>query len=135
MFNGLGGLGNLANLWKQAQQIGGQMEKLSDEMKGRRTTGTAGGGLVEIEVNGLFQVLHCRIDPQLAAQGDRELLEDMVVAAVNQAIEKSKQIHAAALRDVTGGLQVPGIEKALEKLMGSETIEAGPGIDDGEPAK
>ena len=53
------GLANLGALLKQAQQIGGQMSKLTDELKGRRTTGTAGGGMVEIEVNGLLEVLHC----------------------------------------------------------------------------
>jgi DNA-binding YbaB/EbfC family protein len=125
MFNGLGGLGNLGNLWKQAQQLGGQMEKLTEEMKNRRAIGTSGGGLVEIEINGLLQVLRCRIDPQLAPQSDVELLEDLIVAAVNQAIEKSKQMHAAALREVTGGLQLPGIDKALEKLMGAGGMEEG----------
>ncbi len=52
------------------------------------------------------------------AQGDRELLEDLVVAAVNQAIGKAKQLHAEALKDLTGGLQLPGIREALEKLSG-----------------
>ena len=61
--------------------------------------------MVEIEVNGLLEVLRCRIDPQLFAQGDRELIEDLVVAAVNQAIAKGKQLHAdGAESDLTGGL-------------------------------
>ena len=84
------GLANLGALLKQAQQLGGQMGQLTEEMKKRRVTGTAGGGMVEIEVNGLMEVLRCRIDPQLFAQNDRELIEDLVVAAVNQAIGKGK---------------------------------------------
>ena len=88
------GLSNLGNLLKQAQQFGGQMEKLTEEMKTRRATGTAGGGMVEVEINGLLEVLRCRVDPQLFAQGDRELVEDLVVAAVNQAVAKAKQLHA-----------------------------------------
>ena len=88
------GLANLGALLKQAQQIGGQMGQITEEMRKRRVTGTAGGGMVEIEVNGLMEVLRCRIDPQLFAQNDRELLEDLVVAAVNQAIAKGKQMHA-----------------------------------------
>ena len=116
MFKGLSSLGAML---KQAQQFGGQMEKIAEEMKTRRATGTAGGGMVEVEVNGLLEVLRCRIDPQLFAQGDREMLEDLVAAAMNQAVSKGKQLHAAALKDLTGGLQLPGLQEALEKLTGS----------------
>jgi DNA-binding YbaB/EbfC family protein len=117
------GLSNLGALLKQAQQFGGQMEKLTDEMKNRRATGAAGGGMVEVEVNGLLEVLRCRIDPQVFAQGDRELVEDLVAAAVNQALAKGKQLHAAAVKELTGGLQLPGLQEALEKM-------AGPGDDE-----
>ncbi len=110
------GLSNLGALLKQAQQFGGQMEKLNEELKNRRATGTAGGGMVEVEINGLLEVLRCRIDPQLFAQGDRELIEDLVAAAVNQAIAKGKQLHAEAVKELTGGLQLPGLQEALEKL-------------------
>jgi DNA-binding YbaB/EbfC family protein len=112
------GLGNLTSLWKQAGQLGGQLEKLGDELKKRHTTGIAGGGMVEVEINGALEVLRCKLDPQLVSQGDRELLEDLFVGAVNQAIAKAKQLHADALKDMTGGLQLPGIREALEKLSG-----------------
>lgn len=115
------GIANFGALLKQAQQIGGQMGQMTEEMKKRRVTGTAGGGMVEIEVNGLMEALRCRIDPQLLSQGDRELVEDLVVAAVNQAIAKGKQIHADALRDLTGGLPLPGgVHEALAKFTGLE---------------
>jgi hypothetical protein len=120
------GIANFATLLKQAQQLGGQMGQLTEEMRKRRVTGTAGAGMVEIEVNGLMEVLHCRIDPQLFAQNDRELLEDLVVAAVNQAIGKGKQMHAESLRDLTGGLPLPGgFQEALAKFTGTETEEEG----------
>ena len=93
------GLANLGALLKQAQQIGGQMGQITEEMRKRRVTGTAGGGMVEVEVNGLMEVLRCRIDPQLSAQNDRELIEDLVVAAVNQA---DRQGEADARRDAAG---------------------------------
>jgi nucleoid-associated protein EbfC len=112
------GLGNLGAIWKQASELGGQLKKLDVELKNRRTTGTAGGGMVQIEINGGLEVLQCKIDPQLIAQGDRELLEDLLVAAVNQAVAKGKELHAAALRDITGGLQFPGMQEALEKISG-----------------
>ena len=120
------GIANFATLLKQAQQLGGQMGQLTEEMRKRHVTGTAGAGMVEIEVNGLMEVLHCRIDPQLFAQNDRELLEDLVVAAVNQAIGKGKQMHAESLRDLTGGLPLPGgFQEALAKFTGTETEEEG----------
>lgn len=114
------GLSNLAALVKQAQQIGGQMQELTEELKRRRATGTAGGGMVEIEVNGVLEVLRCRMDEQLIAQGDRELLEDLVAAATNQAISKAKQLHAEAVKELTGGLQIPGLQEALAKVTDTE---------------
>jgi nucleoid-associated protein EbfC len=118
------GLGNLTALWKQAGQLSGQLEKLGEELRKRHTTGISGGGMVEIEINGALEVLRCKLDPQLIAQGDRELLEDLLVAAVNQAIAKAKQLHADALKDLTGGMQLPGIREALEKLGGLGPKEA-----------
>jgi nucleoid-associated protein EbfC len=115
------GLKNLGALLKHAQQIGGQMGQITEEMRKLRVTGTSGGGMVEIEVNGLMEVLRCRIDPQLVAQNDHELLEDLVVAAVNQAISKGKQMHADKVRDLTGGLPLPGaFQEALAKFSGTE---------------
>ncbi len=112
------GLGNLGSFWKQASEFSGPLEKLGGELKNRRTSGAAGGGMVEIEINGALEVLRCKIDPQLFAQGDRELLEDLLTAAMNQAVDKGKQLHADALKEITGGLQLPGMREALEKISG-----------------
>lgn len=120
------GLKNIGALLKQAQELGGQMGQISDQMRTRRVTGSAGGGMVEIEINGLMEVLRCRIDPQLVAQNDRELLEDMVVAAVNQAVVKAKQMHAEEVRNLTGGMSLPGgFQEMLAKFNGTETEEEG----------
>lgn len=115
------GLSNLTALIKQAQHISGHMDQITEAMKNRRVAGTSGGGMVDIEVNGLMEVLRCHIDPQLLAQGDRELLEDLVIAAVNQAIAKGKQMHAETMKELTGGIPLPAsLQEALEKLTGSE---------------
>lgn len=111
-------LGNLASMMKQAQEMGGRLQELNAELKNRRTTGAAGGGMVEIEINGLMEVNRCTIDPQLVAQQDRELLEDLIASAMNQAVLKARQLHAEAVQSVTGGLQIPGLEEALGKLTG-----------------
>ena len=117
------GIGNLGSLLKTAQEMGQRMQKLNDELKIRRATGTAGGEMVEVQVNGLQEVLRVRIHPQLLADGDKELLEDLVTAAVNQALQKARQLHADALKDVTGGLEVPGLAEGLAKFMGGSQGE------------
>jgi hypothetical protein len=114
------GLGNLGALLKQAQQIGGKMQQLNEELKQQRIKGTAGAEMVEVEVNGLLEVLHCRLSDQLVREGDRELIEDLLVAAVNQAIGKAKQQHAESMKQLTGGLELPGMEETLSKLLGGE---------------
>ena len=102
------------------------MGQLTEEMKKRRVTGTAGGGMVEIELNGLMEALHCRVDPQLFAQNDRELLEDLIVAAVNQGVSKARQMYSEAMRELTGGMQLPaGLQEALTKFTGMGTDEGG----------
>lgn len=112
------GLSNLAALWKNARQISGRLQALNDELRQKRVTGAAGGGMVEIECNGLLEVLRCRIDPQLIAQGDHELIEDLVASAVNQAVQKAKQIHAEAITALTGGVELPGLREAIARFTG-----------------
>jgi DNA-binding YbaB/EbfC family protein len=117
----LKGLGNLASLMKQAQEMSGRMQGLADELRGKRVVGSAGGGLVEIEANGVSEVLGCRIDPTLLKESERELLEDLVAAAVNQALEKAKQLHAESLRNMTGNMEIPGLDDVVEKLTGGKS--------------
>jgi nucleoid-associated protein EbfC len=114
------GLANLGTLLKQAQNIGGMMQEFNEELKRRRATGTAGGGMVEIELNGVLEVLRCHVDQQLVAQGDRELIEDLVAAAMNQAVAKAKQLHGEVVKEMTGGLELPGLQEAISRLTGSE---------------
>lgn len=113
-----GAFGNFAALMKQAQQISSKLEDLGQDLKSRRVTGSAGGGMVEIEANGLQEVIACRIDPSLFSQGDRELLEDLIRGATNQALTKAKQMHAEAMKDLAGGASMPGLQEALAKLAG-----------------
>src|SRR5262245_32284316 len=107
------GLTNFASLIKQAQQVGSRMQGMNDELKTRRVTGKAGGGMVEAEVDGLGQVLRITLDPTLVDRKDKELIEDLVPAAVNAAVAKSKELHAEVLRNLTGGIELPGLKEAL----------------------
>jgi nucleoid-associated protein EbfC len=119
LFKGLGNLANLGALLKQAQEMGGKMQALTEELKTKRATGSAGGGLVEVDVNGLAEVLAVRIDPALVEKGDREMIEDLLPAAFNAAHDKAKALHAEAIQSIAGGMNVPGLEDALSQLSGN----------------
>ncbi len=116
MLKGLGNLANIGSLIRQAQQMGGRMEQIKEDLKGRRITGTAGGGMVSIEVNGLGEVLSCQIDPSIAS--DRELVEDLIPAAINQAQAKGRELHAEAMQSLTAGLDLPGLDSMLAQFTG-----------------
>jgi hypothetical protein len=119
LFKGLGNLANLGAMLKQAQEMGGKMQALAEELKTKRATGSAGGGLVEVDVNGLAEVLAVRIDPSLVEKGDREMIEDLLPAAFNAAHDKAKALHAEAIQSIAGGMNLPGFEEALSQLSGN----------------
>jgi DNA-binding YbaB/EbfC family protein len=125
MFKGLSAFGSLL---KQAQQMGQRMQELNEELRKRRVTGTAGGEMVEVEANGLLEILQCRIQPQLMTPADRELLEDLITAATNQALAKARQLSTEALKELGGGLEVPGLDEAMRKLMGDQGPPGGPTV-------
>ena len=112
------GLGDIASLMKQAQEMGGKMQQINEELKTDRVVGSAGAGLVEVEANGLGEVLAVRIDPSLIEKQDRELIEDLIPAACNSAREKATEKHAEKVQALTGGLNLPGLSEALGNLGG-----------------
>ena len=114
------GLGNIASLMKQAQQMGSQLKGLNENLKQKRAEGSAGGGMVKVEVNGIGEVLRVQIDPTLVERGEREMIEDLVPAAVNQALAKAKQLHAEAMQSMTEGIDMPGLSEAISKITGGE---------------
>lgn len=115
------GLGNLAALMRNAQGITGRIDEVSDELKGKRATGAAGGGMVEVEVNGLGQVLSVKIDSQLVENNDRDMIQDLLPAAINEAASKAKQMHVEAMRELTGGMSLPGLDDMIEKYASAGT--------------
>jgi hypothetical protein len=97
---------------KQAQEMGDKMQQVSETLKRERVTGNAGAGLIEVEANGLGEVLAVRIDPSLMEKQDHELIEDLLPAAFNAAQQKAKGLHAEKMQALTGGMQLPGIDLA-----------------------
>ncbi len=91
---------------------------MNDQLKAKRVTGSSGGGMVQVEANGLGEVLRLEIDPQLIERQERDMIEDLVPAAVNQAVSKAREAHAELMKSMTDGINVPGvdIEQMLSKL-------------------
>jgi DNA-binding YbaB/EbfC family protein len=109
-------LGNMASMLRQAQQVGGKMQEVAAQLKSKRVTGNAGGGMIEVEANGLGEVLKVKIDPTL--RGDLEMIEDLIPAAMNQVAAKAKELHMEMMQSVTGELNLPGLGDALSELTG-----------------
>ena len=103
--------GNMANLMKQAQKMQRQMEEQAKEMETKELTATAGGGAVEVTVSGTKKVLKVKLDEEAVDPDDVEMLEDLIVAAVNEAMDKVDEVSASAMSKFTGGMggQMPGL--------------------------
>jgi DNA-binding YbaB/EbfC family protein len=110
------GLSNLANLFRQAQQLGGRMQEVQQRLKARRASGSAGGGMVEVEVNGLGEVLRVKIDPALVARNELEMIEQLSAAAFNQAQAKARELHAEAMQNMAEGMNLPGLQEAIAQF-------------------
>lgn len=115
---GLGGLANLGNMMKQAQEMQGRMQQLNEQMKLKRISGTSGGGMVEVTLNGAGEAVAVRIAPELFDRNDRELMEDLLPTAFNDAQRKVQEMRQQAIAEVTGGMNLPGMEGMIEKLTG-----------------
>ena len=111
-------LGNIASLMKQAQQMSGRMQEVSDQLRSKRVEGVSGGGMVKVDANGLGEVLRVTIDPELFDGGDREMIEDLLPAAINEAQANAKQLHAETMKELTSDMQLPGLDEALDKFVG-----------------
>lgn len=119
------GLGNLASLMKHAQEIQSRMGVMQEHLGEVKVEGTAGGGMVTVEASGHQKVLSVRIEQSLFEENDREMIEDLVLAATNQALEKARQ---AAAEQMKGIADVPGMDAALEQFGlggGSAGTDAG----------
>ena len=104
-----GGFGNMGNMMKQVQQMQAKMEKIQAELEEMEIEGTSGGGMVKAVVTGKQDLVSITLDPEVVDKDDIEMLQDLIVAAVNQAKEKAAEIQAEQMSQVTGGLNLPGL--------------------------
>ncbi len=96
--------GNMNNLMKQAQKMQRQMEEATKELEEKEMTASAGGGVVEVTVSGKKEVTKIKIDPEAVDPEDVEMLEDLIMAAVNEALRKIEDYSQQSMNKITGGL-------------------------------
>jgi nucleoid-associated protein EbfC len=97
---------NIQQLMKQAQQM---QEKLQKQMETTVIEATAGGGMVSVKMNGQKQLLSVQIEPEVFSGGDKDMLQDLIVAAINEANRKVDEALQGQLGSMTGGLKIPGL--------------------------
>ncbi|MCP5004944.1 MAG: YbaB/EbfC family nucleoid-associated protein [Planctomycetes bacterium] len=111
------GLGNMGDMMKQMQKqavtMQKKMEEVQRELKERVIEAGAGGGMVTVQANGKQEVLNIKIDPEVVNPDDVQMLEDLVLAAVSQALKKSQEMHQEEMSKITGGLNVPGLSNMM----------------------
>jgi DNA-binding YbaB/EbfC family protein len=101
-------LKNLGDWVKQAQKVKAEMERIQEEMGSKTVEATSGGGMVTVVANGRQEIQSVKIDPEVAESGDLDMLQDLVVAAVNEALRKSREIFGQEVNRLAGGLGIPG---------------------------
>ncbi len=99
----------MGNLMKQAQQMQAKMAKMQEEVGKRTIEAAAGGGMVKVVVTGRQEVVSIDIEPEVVDPDDVEMLQDLVLAAVNQALRESQAMMTDEMSKLTGGLKIPGM--------------------------
>jgi len=100
---------NLSGLMKQAQKLQAKMAEMQEEVGNRTVTAQAGGGMVEAVANGRLELVSLRIDPEVANPDDVEMLQDLILAAVNEALNRAREMMSQEMAKLTGGMQIPGL--------------------------
>lgn len=98
---------NLGKMMKQAQEMQGKMAQMQEELKKSEHSGTSGGGMVSLTLNGKFEMRSLKIDPSIFNSNDVEMVEDLIVAAFNDAKRKADEFSKNEMAKLTGGLNLP----------------------------
>ena len=99
----------MGNMMKQAQQLQKKMMRLQEELGERTIESTAGGGMVKVVANGKQEVLSIEIEKEVVDPDDVDMLQDLILAAVNDALQKSREMVSGEMGKLTGGLGIPGL--------------------------
>jgi nucleoid-associated protein EbfC len=100
---------NFGNIMKQAKKMQERMARLQEELAAKTVEASAGGGMVTCVVNGKYELLSLKIEKDVINPDDAEMLQDLIVAAVNEGIRKAQEMAAVEMGKITGGLNIPGL--------------------------
>ncbi len=103
------GLNPLGNIMKQAQELQERLGQIQEQAAAQTVEASAGGGMVTAVVSGRLEVVSLRIEPEVLKSGDLDMLQDLVMAAINQGIRNAQAMVAEEMKKVTGGLKIPGL--------------------------
>jgi len=106
---GFPGMGNMNNLMKQAKKMQEQMMKMQEELEKKTVEASAGGGVVTVVASGKKEIVEIKISPEVVDPDDIEMLQDLILAAVNEALRKADEMVQNEMGKITGGLGIPGI--------------------------
>ena len=99
----------LGNMMKQAQQMQTKIQAIQEELAKKKVEAESGGGMVKVVANGKNEILSIQIEKDLIKQDDKDILEDLILVAVNEGLRRSQELNASELSKVTGGLKIPGL--------------------------
>ena len=100
---------NMGNLMREAQKLQEKMLQMQEQVGQKKVDATAGGGMVTVEANGKQEIVSIKIDPEVINKDDAQMLEDLVMAACNEALRKSRELVQQELGKLTGGMKIPGL--------------------------
>ncbi|MBM9605992.1 YbaB/EbfC family nucleoid-associated protein [Desulfopila inferna] len=100
---------DLQSIMQQAQQMQAKMAEIQEQLASKTITGSAGGGMVNVIVNGKGEVLSMTIEDAILSAEEKEMLQDLIVAATNDGLRKAKELGKEEMKQLTGGLNLPGL--------------------------
>lgn len=106
---GFPGMGNMGNMMKQVQKMQKQMADLQNELNEREVEASAGGGAITVKVNGKKEILAITIDKDVVDPDDVEMLQDLIIAATNEALRSAEEMVTREMQKITGGMNIPGL--------------------------
>jgi nucleoid-associated protein EbfC len=104
-----GKMGNMGGMMKQVQKIQADMARMQEELKDKTVEATAGGGAIRVVVSGAKEIKEIKINPEVVDPEDIEMLEDLMLACVNEALRKAEEMSGKEMSKITGGLNIPGL--------------------------